>query len=71
VEEAAESVSSCDFHIGVGVGVGGVGEWSERAGLVQGPVRAICVEVGLVLGEDLVQVAVCVPKTSSTSCDLH
>jgi hypothetical protein len=54
VEEATESFSSGDLHF---VGAGGAGERSERAGLVQGPMWAMGVEVGLVLGEDLAQVA--------------
>src|SRR5690348_1801898 len=52
VEEAAEPVSSYDLD----VGVGGIEQCSQRAGLVQGPVRTMSVEMGFVLGEDLAQV---------------
>jgi ABC-type multidrug transport system fused ATPase/permease subunit len=48
VEEAAEPVSSDDLD----VGVDGIGQCPQRAGLVQGPVRTMRIEVGLVLGED-------------------
>ena len=53
VEEAAEPVSSDDRD----VGVDGLGQCLEWAGLVQGPVWTMGVEVGLVLGEDRAQVA--------------
>jgi hypothetical protein len=52
VEKAAEPVSSDDLD----VGVDGVRQWPQRAGLVQGPVRAMLVETGLVFGKDLAQV---------------
>src|SRR3954468_1846775 len=53
VEEAAESVSPDDLD----VGVDGVRERPERACMVQRSVWAVAVEMGLVLGEDLPQVA--------------
>jgi hypothetical protein len=53
VEEAAEPVSSNNLD----VGVDGIGQCPQRASLVQGPVRPMHVEMGLVLGEDLAQVA--------------
>jgi hypothetical protein len=49
VEEAAEPVSSDDLD----VGVDRIGKCPQWAGLVQGMVRAMGVEVGLVLSEDL------------------
>jgi hypothetical protein len=52
MEETTESISSDDLDIGVDR----VGERSERAGLVQGPVRPVRGEVAFVLGEDLAQV---------------
>lgn len=52
VEEAAEPVASGDLD----VGVDGIGEWPQWAGLVQGPVWTMGVEMGLVLGEDRAQV---------------
>ena len=53
VSEAAESVSSDDFDVGVDE----VRERLEWAGVVQCPVRAVAVEVGFVLDEDFAQVA--------------
>jgi hypothetical protein len=38
------------------VGVERVGKRPQWAGLVQGPVRTVLIEIGLVLGEDLAQV---------------
>nr|BFE36140.1 hypothetical protein GCM10010200_083910 [Actinomadura rugatobispora] len=52
MEEAAEAIVSDDL----GLGVGGLGERPQRACLVQGPVWAMLVEVGFVLGQDLAQV---------------
>jgi hypothetical protein len=49
VEEAAESVSSGDLD----VGVDGVWKCAKRTGVVQGPVWAVAIEMGLILGEDL------------------
>jgi hypothetical protein len=53
VEESAKPVSSDDLD----VGVDRIRQRPQRAGLVQGPMRTMSVEVGLVLGEDLAQVA--------------
>ena len=52
MKEAAEPVASDDLE----VGVDRVRERSQWAGLVQGAVGAVPVEVGLVAGEDLAQV---------------
>jgi hypothetical protein len=52
VEEAAESVAPDDLE----VGVDRVGKRPQWAGLVQGAVGPVPVEVGLVAGEDLAQV---------------
>jgi hypothetical protein len=51
VKKATESVSSCDLD----VGVNGVGECSEGAGVVQGAVWAVAVEMGFIFGEDFAQ----------------
>jgi hypothetical protein len=52
VQQAAEPVSPDDLDIGID----GVGKGSQRAGVVQGPVRTVPVEIGLVLNEHLAQV---------------
>ena len=52
MKEAAEPVAPDDLE----VGVDRVRERSQWAGLVQGAVGAVPVEVGLVAGEDLAQV---------------
>jgi hypothetical protein len=49
VDETAEPVVSDDL----GVSVHRVGECPEGTGLSQGPVRAMSIEVGFALGEDL------------------
>jgi Integrase core domain len=53
VKQAAAPVSSDDLD----VAVEGMGQCPQRAGLVQGPVRTMRIQVGFVLGEDLAQVA--------------
>jgi hypothetical protein len=49
VQEAAEPVSLEDLD----VGINWIGKRPERTGVVQCPVRAVPVEVGGILGEDL------------------
>ena len=48
VKEPAEPVMPDDF----GIGVGGLGQRSQRAGLFQGPVWPVSIEMGLVFGKN-------------------
>ena len=48
VEEPAEPVMPDDF----GIGVDGLGQRSQRAGLFQGPMWPVSIEMGLVFGKN-------------------
>ena len=48
VEEPAEPVMPDDF----GIGVDGLGQRSQRAGLFQGPMWSVSIEMGLVFGKN-------------------
>ena len=48
MEEPAEPVMPDDF----GIGVDGLGQRSQRAGLFQGPMWPVSVEMGLVFGKN-------------------
>jgi hypothetical protein len=62
VEEPAEPVMPDDF----GIGVDGLGQRSQRAGLFQGPMWPVSIEMGLVFGKNLYRF-----RTRHKDCDLR
>jgi hypothetical protein len=64
-EDATESIMSADVESGdPGLAAARAGEWAERGGLPEGPVRPVLVVEGLELAQDVQQVAL-VPDQSA------